>query len=70
MGNICNFQHKAENYSDEALSDRLHQVTKKNSANVIYDVDKSTCFKSEIGPQEQMMNVMENVETELDESCL
>ena len=69
MGNICGLQNrKGENYSEEGLTDRLTQVSKKQSVNVLYDIDKSTCFKSEIGPQDQMVNTIEA--TELDESSL
>ena len=50
MGNICCIQNKSDNYSEENLTDRLNMVSKKSSANVIYDIDKSTCFKSEFSP--------------------
>ena len=52
MGNICGNPAKADNYSEEAYSERQQLVMKKDNVNVIYDIDKSTCFKSEIGPHE------------------
>ena len=47
-------------------------MTKKNAVNVLYDIDKSSCFKSEIGPQDQQMMIeMEDLPgTELDEVSL
>ena len=70
MGNICGNPTKPDNYSEEAYSERLQLVMKKDNVNVIYDIDKSTCFKSEIGPHEQLMNILDVEATELDESCL
>ena len=47
-------------------------MTKRSSTNVLYDIDKSSCFKSEIGPQDQqMMNELEDIPgTELDDMSL